>query len=297
MTRAVLVTLLVAASPAISAIAEAAPPSAKAPLTLTPAQKAKVAALAAELPEKQRAGWIATTQALLREWARGDATELTLMLSTLERAFKAKVAESGAPPPSPPEGKAIGVSLVIDVSGSMGQPAQGESGGEDKIVGAWRAANAALDRLKGAASTAKASIYASVLTFSDDVQTALPLRKVDASYPRLKKLKVVNATAIGKGMVAAREQLLAGGLKHQHIIVITDGQNSRSVSPLTVLRAFNLLPKDRFPRVHFVAFDVSSGIFKPLKLFLSKIHQANDGKQLDKVLAGLFSTDILAEAR
>ncbi len=267
---------------------------AAAPLALTPAQKARVLALAAELPAEHRAGWTATTESLLCEWAGGDAGELQRMLSTLERSFKARTGESS------PAAKAaaVGVSIVIDVSGSMARPAHGDSGGEDKIVGAWRAANAALERLRRVSEKAgEAPIYASVLTFSNDVQTALPLRKVDASFPPLKKLKVRKATAIGRGMVAARAQLLAGGLRRQHIIVITDGQNSRGVSPLTVLRAFNLLPKDRFPHVHFVAFDVSMGVFRPLGLFLPKIYEARDAKELDRVLAGLFSSAILAEAR
>jgi hypothetical protein len=307
-TRACLVAFALAALLTLPATRLGAAPS----IRLTAAQRAKVAALAKLLPAKRRTAWIATTEGLLEHWARGEAKELAAMIAALERSFQTKTPSKASTPASTPASKApsttpspaskgkdaTGVAILIDVSGSMREPPRGSSEAEKKINSAWAAANAALDRLKRFAVSAPTKpLYTTVLTFSADVQTAIPLRKVDASLPRLGRLTVRTATAIGEGLLAAREKLLAGGLQRQHIVVITDGQNSRGVSPLTVLRAFNLLPRSRFPRVHLVAFDVSSGIFGPLKLFLPKVHQARDAKQLDKVLEGLFARAILAEAR
>ncbi len=250
----------------------------------------RVSALAQALPQARRSGWTATILELLDEWSRGEVIMAGTIFAALKRSWANPIgAKAGMP-------QTTGVAILIDVSGSMANmPASG--GSYTKLAGAEKAARAALAQLKGfAAAHPERALSAAVLTFSTTVKTRIPLQRVGPSFPSLPALVSESATAIGDGLIAARKILNGGHIGRQHIIVITDGQNSSGSTPLTVLRAFNLLPKEQFPRVHFVAFDIGQGVFRPLSLFLSKIHEAKDARQLDAVLSGLFSRDILPEA-
>ena len=286
--RLAVVTLVFVGSLSIPFLAVAAPGALPSKVAAT--YRDRVASLAQTLPQVRRRGWTATILELLDEWSRAETTMAGEIFTALKRSWASPIAAKAG------MSQTTGVAILIDVSGSMAKTP--ESGGATtKLAGAEKAARAALAQLKGfAAAHPRRVLMATVLTFSRAVKTRIPLQRVGPSFPPLPALVPATATAIGDGLIAARKMLNGGHIGRQHIIVITDGQNSYGSTPLTVLRAFNLLPKEQFPRVHFVAFDIGQGVFRPLSLFLSKIHEAKDDKQLNAVLSGLFSRDILPEA-
>lgn len=225
---------------------------------------------------------------LVHEWTAGDVGNAELVVGSLEAIKPAGRAA---------ENKGVGVVILVDTSGSMRDPPK--SGGEKKILGANRAAAAALAKLKAfQKSNPGVRLSVGVYRFSSSVSPVTKFQKMGPSFPALPALKAEGGTAIGKALQQAKRAMNAAKIKHQHIILITDGENSADIDPLRVIQAFNLLSRDEFPILHFIAFDINSARFAYIqRMFLKKIYEARDGRQLGQIMDSLLAGEVLAEAR
>lgn len=244
---------------------------------------------AAEFPEQQaRQKRVDRCLRLVHEWTAGDVGNAELIVGSLEAIKPAgKAAES----------KGVGVVILVDTSGSMRDAPK--SGGEKKILGANRAAAAALAKLQAfQKSNPGVRLSVGVYRFSSSVSPVTKFQPMGPSFPALPALTAEGGTAIGKALQQAKRAMNAAKIKHQHIILITDGENSSDIDPLRVIQAFNLLSRDEFPILHFIAFDITSARFAFIqRMFLKKIYEARDGRQLGQIMDSLLAGEVLAEAR
>jgi Mg-chelatase subunit ChlD len=191
------------------------------------------------------------------------------------------------------------VYILIDVSGSMDDSVPNAQGvQEPKLAIAKRAAiNACADIAKYAADDPKRNIRLAVASFSDDFVVESQMNKPDAAAAAkaINKLKARGATAIGNAVVNAQKTLDQTGLKDQHILVITDGENTNGAKPDKVADAINALPEALRPSVYIVAFDVNAGVFSQVKNKGWQIFSAADGKQLKEQLDEVVGGKILIE--
>jgi uncharacterized protein YegL len=225
---------------------------------------------------------------LINEWTGGNAGRAGLIVGSLEAIKpKHKAAES----------RGVGVVILVDTSGSMDDPPK--SGGERKILGANRAAAAALTKLKAfQGSNPGVQLSVGVYRFSSSVSPVAKFQKMGPSFPTLPALTAEGGTAIGKALLQAKKAMNAAKIKHQHIILITDGENSAGIEPLHVIQAFNLLSREEFPILHFIAFDIQRARFAYIqRMFLKQIYEARDSRQLGQIMDSLLQGEVLAEAR
>lgn len=223
---------------------------------------------------------------ILSGWTKGHPEDAAQALGALEKVKRKAKTETV---------DAAGVVILIDRSGSMdSRPTKGKG---RKIDGAVAAANNALKKIKEfKARNSDRDIRVAVLSFEGlSANDEIKMQAVSADYPEVPKLSPGGGTPIGRAMVEAKLRLNAEKVRRGHILVITDGENTEGPGPLNVLRAFNLLPTEEFPIVHFVAFDIDAGRFHGFDLFLPKVYEAGDSAQLDEVLAGLVDKEILPE--
>ncbi|HVT79745.1 MAG TPA: vWA domain-containing protein [Phycisphaerae bacterium] len=187
-----------------------------------------------------------------------------------------------------------GVYILIDVSGSMQDAVPNATGvSEEKLAIAKRAA---IDACKAIAKYAdedpKRNIRLAVASFSDDLMVDVPMGKPDAAAAEraINGLNTRGGTGIGDAVVEAQRALDKTGLRGQHVLVITDGENNKGPSPESVADAINALPEALRPTVYLVAFDINAGVFGGVKQKGWQVFSAPDGarlkEQLDEVVGG-----------
>ena len=81
----------------------------------------------------------------------------------------------------------------------------------------------------------------------------------------------------------------------QHLIAITDGENTSGPAPEMVARDLNARTRGEVA-IHFVAFDTSARRFGFLKDVGGSAIEAADGAELEVCLGEIYSKRILAEA-
>ena len=139
-------------------------------------------------------------------------------------------------PPSKEWRDGMAAVVLVDVSGSMAERV-GDAGGQRrrKIVIAQRAA---LDLVGAFETYARAhpaeAVSVGVYEFSerDDEKAARVVvppgpPDVAGARARLEAMKAQGGTPIGEAMIEARRALDATGLRRRHLLVITDGENTR----------------------------------------------------------------------
>ena len=199
--------------------------------------------------------------------------------------------------PHPKDGTAV--YLLIDVSGSMNEKVPNAAGAQQqKLAIAKGAATAVCKSIaKYADEDRKRIIRLAVASFSDDFKVEVPMdephpeaaaRAIDALNPR-------GSTAIGNAVIQAQQALDATGLSRQHIIILTDGENTSGTSPELVAEAINALPAELRPSVYVVAFDVNADVFSDVKAKSWQIFSASNGTQLQQQLDEVVGGHILLE--
>lgn len=193
----------------------------------------------------------------------------------------------------------VAVCLLIDVSGSMDASVPNAAGKkEQKLAIAKRAAVEVCRAVAKYAEEDKSrTIRIGVASFSDDYELDMPIDKPDmAKLERaINGLDTRGGTAIGTAVVEAQRSLDATGLKRQHIIVLTDGENRSGPSPERVADAINKLPEELRPTTYVVAFDVSANVFSQVKEKGWQVFSAANGEQLAKQLDEVVGGHILIE--
>ncbi len=191
------------------------------------------------------------------------------------------------------------VYILIDVSGSMADSVPNAKGvQEPKIAIAKRAAIGVCTAIaKYAAEDPKRNIRLALASFSDNFQESFGMAKPDAAAAEkaINKLNTRGATAIGDAVVKAQKALDQTGLRGQHILVITDGENNVGATPENVAGAINKLPENLRPSVYIVAFDVNAGVFSGVKSKGWEIFPAANGNELQKQLEEVVGGKILIE--
>ena len=119
-------------------------------------------------------------------------------------------------------------------------------------------------------------------SFSDDYLVAFDMNKPDpvALTRAINALSTRGGTAIGDAVVRAQQALDRTGLKNQHILVLTDGENNTGASPEAAAAAIDNLPELLRPSMYVVAFDVKASVFDGVKAKGWQVFSAADGKQL-----------------
>lgn len=198
----------------------------------------------------------------------------------------------------------IALAIVYDTSGSMLEQVKDASGqAAPKYHIANRALGAIINRLEPLTTgTAPRRIHSGLVVFSADAaRVAVPFGPLRPAAMRdwLKAYsRPQGSTPLGDAVRLAGEAVLASHFASKHVLVITDGINTRGVDPVRVLAR---LGKDAERKganvfVHFVAFDVDANAFDGVKKLGATVVGAADEKQLNSQLEFILEEKILLEA-
>jgi hypothetical protein len=200
---------------------------------------------------------------------------------------------------SPARTDGTAVYLLIDVSGSMSEQVSNAMGGQEaKLAIARRAAVDVCNAVaKYAGERKDFPIQLAVASFSGGVTNIVPMGKPDAEQAEraINRLATGGDTAIGNATVMAQQALDGTRLRSQHILIVTDGQNTSGKSPEAVAAAINTLPEDLRPQVYVIAFDIAASVFDGVKKQGWQVYSAADGKELSQRLDEVVGGKILIE--
>jgi Mg-chelatase subunit ChlD len=195
------------------------------------------------------------------------------------------------------EGLGAAVAILVDTSGSMNDPAPGDS--RPKAAVAREALEAMLDATEAVvAKRPEFAVKVGIYNFSSDAATVLPMQTFNRATVRdaLTRLpRPGGGTAIGEAMRAARPDLYRAGVFRKYLLVVTDGENTSGRSPDEVAREI-FRKSEHGVQIYFVAFDVAADRFAFLKDVQGEAIGAGRGPELRKALDNIYQGRILAEA-
>jgi len=216
---------------------------------------------------------------------------------------RTKPAQSRAPESDAPyqaeveEGLGAAVAILVDTSGSMKEPAPGDS--RPKYVVAQQALEAMLDATDAfIARRPDFPIKIGVYSFSSGVRVQRPIQPYDRAAIRATLASLPRpggGTAIGDAMRQARPDLYRAGVFRKYLLVVTDGQNTNGRNPEDVARDI-WRRSEGGVQTYFVAFDTSPEKFAFLKDAGGDVIGAGSGAELRSALDGIYQGKILAEA-
>jgi len=188
----------------------------------------------------------------------------------------------------------------------MKQPVNDESGKPTpKYLIANRALIAIANRIQTFATNSAAAgprkIHAGLFVFQNDgARAALPFGPFDAAAltkwaRNFSKPEV--GTPLGNAVYTAGRAVLGSGLKHKHVLVITDGINTIGPDPAITLPKLQreAAQNQTSLSVHFVAFDVDAKIFDGVKKLGATVVGASNASQLNTQLEFILEKKILLE--
>jgi Mg-chelatase subunit ChlD len=206
--------------------------------------------------------------------------------------------ESAAPYQSEvDEGIGAAVAILIDTSGSMRDPAPGDT--RPKYIVAQEALEQMLDATDAfVARRPDFPIKIGIYSFSSHVRRLRPIQPYDRSAIRVALSGLPRpggGTAIGEALREARPDLYRAGVFGKYLLVVTDGDNTSGRDPERVAR--EIFSKSHGAvQVYFVAFDTTPQKFAFLKEVGGDVIGAGTGAELHKALDGIYQGKILAEA-
>jgi hypothetical protein len=197
----------------------------------------------------------------------------------------------------------VAVEIVYDTSGSMLQKVRDADGKQTpKHVIASRAVRAVLDQLDVVSATPGAGpIHVGLIVFDGDhAIQAVKLGPYDSKAIRSwlrEHDKPMAGTPLGDAVRIAGEALLKSSLPRKHVLIITDGINTKGPDPtVTVPRLQEAARRKEAPlSFHFVAFDVNAAEFSGVKKLGATVVGAADEKQLTSQLEFIVAKKILLE--
>jgi Mg-chelatase subunit ChlD len=195
------------------------------------------------------------------------------------------------------EGVGAAVAILVDTSGSMKEPAPGDT--RPKYVVAREALEAMLAATDAfVARRPDFPIKIGVYTFSSSVRLQRAIQPYDKAAVRstIENLpRPGGGTAIGDAMREARPDLYRSGVFRKYLLVVTDGDNTNGRSPDDVAREI-FRKSEGAVQIYFVAFDTSPEKFAFLKEAGGDVIGAGTGAELKTALDGIYQGKILAEA-
>ena len=195
------------------------------------------------------------------------------------------------------EGIGAAVAILVDTSGSMRDPAPGDT--RPKYVVARDALEAMLDATDGfVARRPDFPVKIGLYSFSSHVRRLRPIQLYDRAALRSALADLPRpggGTAIGEALREARPDLYRAGVFRKYLIVVTDGENTSGRSPDRVAREIRRKSGGAV-QVYFVAFDTNPEKFAFLKEVGGNVIGAANGVELRSALDGIYQGRILAEA-
>lgn len=194
-----------------------------------------------------------------------------------------------------PEGPGAAVAILVDTSGSMGEP----WGMQAKADAARSALQEALD------ATAQfrklhpdRPVKIGVFSFSDEVKEAMPIQDYDPGKVRA-ALEAIpppyGRTAIGEALDTARAALYRSGAIRKYVVVITDGENNRGPDPEEVAR--EIADRSRGAvSISLIAVDVSPETYAFVRELGGDLLSPEDPAALRTAVQQIYEGKILAEA-
>jgi transposase-like protein len=203
-------------------------------------------------------------------------------------------------------GEGVALGIIFDTSGSMAEPVRDSNGGvSPKYLIASRAVMAIVERLEKFATNGAAggrpALQVGLYAFDNGTaKTAVRLGCFDPTALRtwVKNFRSPGgATPLGETLELAMGDLAKSPLEHKHLLVVTDGVNTRGPDPAAVLRRVQRAarPGAETPGVHFVGSDVAAKVFAPLKKLGATVVEAADEKELRAQLEFILEEKILLE--
>jgi Mg-chelatase subunit ChlD len=197
----------------------------------------------------------------------------------------------------------IAAAILIDTSGSMQQKVRDVDGAmQPKISIAQRAALNLVDQFDAyARDHSDKRISLGIYEFSDrgtfaNCRTVVKFGPPDAAAARsaIMNMRAEGDTPIGDAMIKAKRDVDAAGLSKRHILVITDGENTKGYSPADVTRV--ILSQNEMDRasIYFVAFDVAASKFNSVRDSGGLVLAASNETDLKGTLDYLLTGKILA---
>ncbi len=197
-----------------------------------------------------------------------------------------------------PAREGIAAAVLIDTSGSMRDAVTEGGDPKPKILIAQEAVVSVLRQFaEYAEKNPEMPLLVGVYEFSGrEKQPAsrdvVPLGPPDAraAGELVKKMVPEGSTPIGDAMIAAKRELDATGMKHLHLLVVTDGENNRGFTPGDVAAVMAALPPEHQAGIYFIAFDTEAEFFNTVKdaggLVLAAGNEADLRQTLDFILTG-----------
>jgi hypothetical protein len=104
-------------------------------------------------------------------------------------------------------------------------------------------------------------------------------------------------TPLGRALENASRAVMASGLAHKHVLIITDGTNTVGSPPDSVLPGLlrQAKAKETVLSVHFIAFDVDAKVFEGVKKQGATVVGAGNETQLNQQLQFILEKKILLE--
>jgi Mg-chelatase subunit ChlD len=191
------------------------------------------------------------------------------------------------------------VVVLVDTSGSMGQEVPDHAGKKQPKIKIAREAlqHIVQDTAKWKKDHPKDHLEMAIFNFSSQTNEVLPMgefdqAKAEAAVDRIPK--PVGGTAIGRALEDGYKALYKSGCSRKFIVCVTDGENTSGPQPDWVARGLHA-QTDGAVELDFVAFDTKASQFSFLKDVKGSVVEAADGSQLQKELAKIYETRILAE--
>jgi uncharacterized glyoxalase superfamily protein PhnB len=213
---------------------------------------------------------------------------------------------SGVPHVRAADEDGVAVAIIYDTSGSMKQTVRNSKGGTSpKYVVANRAL-ASIARQFQAFATNSASgtprkIYAGLFIFSGDSATeavkfgpfnATPFEEFAKSFS-----SPAGDTPLGNSLNVAARAVLNSPLSRKHVLIITDGENTKGPLPSVVMPRLKKQAEEKQSTlsIHFVAFDVAAKVFDSVKKQGATVVAATDEATLNTQLQFILQKKILLE--
>jgi hypothetical protein len=183
----------------------------------------------------------------------------------------------------------VAICFCVDVSTSMKNRIDGRRKSDISKQALRRAINLLDDYAR---KHPEKTILVSVVDFgaaAQFVQRMEPFNKEKLQNVVQTKLKTREGTAIGDAMVLAVRELVETGAGMRGIVVLTDGQNTRGVSPSSVMRAVRknaVKPEAAISSINvwLVAFDVKASTYDPVKEAGATVVESTDQVSLENMM-------------
>ena len=211
------------------------------------------------------------------------------------------ILRQGNPAPSQ---EGIAAVILVDTSGSMGEPVRDAEGNQKpKIKIAQQAAMNLVNQFDGyAREHPDEKIALGIYEFSQRSRSpsARPIVRLGPPNPDTARAAIFRMiangdTPIGDAMIIAMKDLDATGFSRKHILVITDGDNTIGYSPDDVTRIIAGKSDTARASVYFVAFDIAASRFNSVRDAGGLVLAASNETDLKGTLDYVLSGKILAE--